>query len=118
MATNGVNGAANGVHLPALASSTEDFLSHNYDYVIVGGGTAGLVIAARLTENPDVTVGVLEAGKNRLGDPLIDCPAMFLQMFNNPDYDWQFMTVPQKHNKNKIHHIPRGKALGGSSAIK
>ena len=74
--TNGVNGAVNGHHLPALATSAEDFLRHNYDYLIVGGGTAGLCIAARLTENPDVTVGVLEAGKNRLGDMLIDCPAM------------------------------------------
>lgn len=94
-ATNGVNGAVNGSHLSALSSSAEDFLRHNYDYVIVGGGTAGLVIAARLTENPDVTVGVLEAGKNRLGDMLVDCPAMFLQMFNNTDYDWAFKTVPQ-----------------------
>ena len=83
MATsNGVNGEHN---LPALSTSAEDFLSHNYDYVVVGGGTAGLVVAARLTENPDVTVGVLEAGKNRLNDPLIDCPATFSQMFNNPD---------------------------------
>ena len=131
--TNGVNGAVNGDHMPALSSSAEEFLSHNYDYVIVGGGTAGLVIAARLTENPDVTVGVLEAGKNKLDDMFIDTPALFLQIFNNPDYDWQFMTEPQvqclqdifwvsadlaqKHNHNKIHHIPRGKALGGSSAI-
>ena len=92
---NGVNGVANGDHLPALATSAEDFLKHKYDFVIVGGGTAGLVVAARLTENEDVTVGVLEAGKNRLGDMLVDSPAMFLQMFNNPEYDWQFKTVPQ-----------------------
>ena len=93
---NGVNGAANGDHrLPALATSAEDFLAHDYDYIIVGGGTAGLVVAARLTENENVKVGVLEAGKNRLGDMLVDCPAMFLQMFNNPEYDWAFMSEPQ-----------------------
>ena len=98
--TNGVNGTVNGHHPPALSPSAEDFLENNYDYVIVGGGTAGLVIAARLTENPDVTVGVLEAGKNRLGDMLVDCPAMFLQMFNNTDYDWAFKTIPQVRKSN------------------
>ena len=88
-----------------------------YVIVIVGGGTAGLVIAARLTENPDVTVGVLEAGKSHLDDILTDCPAFFPKMLNNPDYDWQFMTEPQKHGLTKTHHIPRGRVLGGSSAL-
>ena len=54
---------------PALCS-LDDFLSHDYDYLVVGGGTAGLCIAARLTENPEVKVGVLEAGANRIDDPL------------------------------------------------
>lgn len=95
MAETQTNGAINGHQLPALSKSAEDFLSHNYDYVIIGGGTAGLVVAARLTENPDVTVGVLEAGNSKLGDMLVDCPAMFLQMFGKPEYDWTFMSVPQ-----------------------
>ena len=46
--------------LPALCS-VEEFLKHEYDFVVIGGGTAGLVVAARLTENPNVRVGVLEA---------------------------------------------------------
>jgi len=46
--------------------STEEFASGQYDYVIIGGGTAGLVVAARLTEDPNITVAVLEAGENRL----------------------------------------------------
>lgn len=54
MATNGVNGDS----LPALHTSAEEFLKHDYDFVICGGGTAGLVVAARLTENEDISVGV------------------------------------------------------------
>ncbi|CAK4013685.1 alcohol oxidase [Lecanosticta acicola] len=120
MATNGVNGTngINGHHdMPALSKSAEDFLQHDYDFIVCGGGTAGLVVAARLTENEDVKVGVIEAGKSKLGDMLVDSPVMFMQTFMNPDYDWCHMTEPQKHNKNRRHHIPRGKALGGSSAI-
>ncbi|KAK5197198.1 hypothetical protein LTR99_000443 [Exophiala xenobiotica] len=110
--TNGSNGA----HLPAHVS-IDEFIQQSYDYIICGGGTAGLTIAARLTENPDVTVGVIEAGANRLGDFLVDTPALFLQMFNKPEYDWAFKSTPQAGNHDKIHHIPRGKLLGGSSGI-
>jgi choline dehydrogenase-like flavoprotein len=91
MASNGVNGNS----LPALHSSAEEFLKHEYDFIICGGGTAGLVVAARLTENEDVSVGVLEAGESKLGDQLVESPAMFMQTFNNPDYDWMINTVPQ-----------------------
>jgi choline dehydrogenase-like flavoprotein len=110
--TNGTNGTHKSAHV-----GVEEFVQQSYDYLICGGGTAGLTIAARLTENPDVTVGVIEAGKNLLGDFMVDTPAMFLQMLNNKDYDWAFKTVPQAGNKNKVHHLPRGKLLGGSSGI-
>jgi hypothetical protein len=82
-------------NLPALHHDAASFLAHDYDFIIIGGGTAGLVVAARLTENEDVKVGVLEAGKSRLGDFLVDSPAMFMQMFMNPEYDWCHMTEPQ-----------------------
>ncbi|KIW66735.1 hypothetical protein PV04_06035 [Phialophora macrospora] len=111
--TNGLNGDQKS----ALVSVDEFVAEQSYDYLVCGGGTAGLVIATRLTENPDVTVGVIEAGKNRLGDPLVDVPALFVQMLGNKEYDWAWNTIPQPGNKNKVHHVPRGKALGGSSAI-
>lgn len=75
--------------------TVEEFTRTTFDYVICGGGTAGLVLAARLSENPAVTVGVIEAGKYRIGDPLVDTPAAFSQMFENPDYDWCVYTTPQ-----------------------
>lgn len=88
--TNGVNGTHKSGHV-----GVEEFLKQSYDYLICGGGTAGLTIAARLTENPDITVGVIEAGKNRLGDPLVDTPALFVAMLGNKEYDWAWETVPQ-----------------------
>jgi choline dehydrogenase-like flavoprotein len=75
--------------------SAQDFASRSYDYVVCGGGTAGLVIAARLTEDPNVTVGILEAGGNGLNDMLIDAPNLFLQLQGKPQYDWDYKTVPQ-----------------------
>ncbi|KAJ5159097.1 Glucose-methanol-choline oxidoreductase [Penicillium coprophilum] len=97
--------------------TVEEFTRTLFDYVICGGGTAGLTLAARLSENPDITVGVIEAGKYRIGDPLVDTPAAFSQMFENPDYDWCMYTKPQEGNRGLTHHIPRGKLLGGSSGI-
>jgi choline dehydrogenase-like flavoprotein len=93
--TNGqTNGNTNGT-INALVTSADEFLNTPYDFVICGGGTAGLVLAARLTENPDITVGVLEAGENKLGDVFVDTPAMYTAMFGKPEYDWKFMTTPQ-----------------------
>ena len=98
MATNGTtNGhhATNGSGHGPIVASGDEFLSHDYDFVIAGGGTAALTIAARLTENPDIKVGVIEAGKHRKDDPLVDTPAAFTQMLGNAEYDWIFKTVPQ-----------------------
>ncbi|KAL5042600.1 hypothetical protein BDW71DRAFT_216907 [Aspergillus fruticulosus] len=98
---------------PSPVSSIQEFTQTSFDFLICGGGTAGLAIAARLSENSSVTVGIVEAGKYRIDDPLIDT----LQLFENPEYDWCMYTAPQTGNRGKIHHIPRGKGLGGSSAI-
>ncbi|KAK6351431.1 hypothetical protein TWF718_004591 [Orbilia javanica] len=88
-----------------------------FDYVIAGGGTAGLVLAARLTENPAITVAVIEAGENRLSDLTILAPGLATALYTAPEYDWDFHTVPQTNLNNKVYAQPRGKVLGGSSAI-
>ncbi|RFU24646.1 hypothetical protein B7463_g11689, partial [Scytalidium lignicola] len=97
--------------------TAEKFASSSYDYVIIGGGTAGLVLAARLTEDPSISVGVIEAGENRTDDPLVLIPGFHVKLYEDPKYDWMFKTVPQKYVRNTVHGWPRGRILGGSSAI-
>lgn len=63
-------------------------------YIVVGGGTSGLVVANRLTENPDVHVLVLEAGVNRNDDPRVQVPAFWTTLLGS-EADWQFRSVPQ-----------------------
>lgn len=65
-----------------------------FDFVIVGGGTAGLVLAARLSEDSNTNVLVIEAGDDLTADPRVNVPAMWPQL-QGTDTDWQLMTVPQ-----------------------
>lgn len=64
------------------------------DYVIVGGGTSGLVLASRLSENPSVNVVVLEAGENHLDDPRVYIPAFWPSLMGT-ELDWQFKSLSQ-----------------------
>ncbi|KAK0489555.1 hypothetical protein EDD18DRAFT_1189845 [Armillaria luteobubalina] len=88
-----------------------------FDYVVVGGGTAGLVLAARLSEDASVSVLVLEAGEANLDDSLIMRPGQYGHTFGKPRYGWTFKTVPQKFANGKECFWARGKGLGGSSAM-
>lgn len=76
----------------------------SYDYIIVGGGTAGLVLAARLTEDSSKQVLVLEAGEDLTGDARLSVPAMWPTLLNT-DADWKFKTVPQVCYQVIIRHI-------------
>jgi choline dehydrogenase len=86
-----------------------------YDYVIVGAGSAGCVLANRLTEDPSVSVLLLEAG-GRDRSLKIKIPAAFPQQFHTK-LDWDFATEPEPHVDERSLYIPRGKALGGSSSM-
>ncbi|KAF2013516.1 GMC oxidoreductase [Aaosphaeria arxii CBS 175.79] len=97
--------------------TVEDFTTTRFDYLILGGGTAGCVVAGRLSSDPNITVGVLEAGKYLPDDPFINTPGLVGALFENPAYDWCMYTTPQENAGGVRHNIPRGKALGGSSAI-
>ncbi|KAJ7763563.1 alcohol oxidase [Mycena maculata] len=91
--------------------------SGNFDYVIIGGGTAGLVLAARLIEDPTITVCVLEAGEEVTKE--LDCvvPGFGFKNIGQPKIDWGFVTSPQMNANGRSLYLPRGKALGGSSMI-
>ena len=87
-----------------------------YDYIIVGAGSAGCVLANRLSADPDIRVCLLEAGvSNR--SPLLHVPAGWAATFKNPKYDWSFETEPEPELDGRQVYWPRGKSLGGSSAI-
>ncbi|KAH8111799.1 GMC oxidoreductase, partial [Phellopilus nigrolimitatus] len=101
----------------AMTSSVDDVANKSFEYIIIGGGTAGLTVAARLSEDPSISVAVIEAGSAKFKDPLIAIPAQQGKFVGKPDYDWFLQTTPQTHANNKQRFLPRGKTLGGSSAV-
>jgi len=97
---------------------TTEKLDQKWDYIIVGAGSAGCVLAHRLTEDPDTRVLLLEAGGNAPHwDWRVHMPAAFSYPMNSTTYNWDYMTVPQPNLGNRRMHTPRGRVLGGSSAI-
>src|SRR5438132_9246391 len=86
-----------------------------YDHVIIGGGSAGCVLAARLSEDPDTRVLLLEAGPPDTND-LIHIPAAFGALFRT-EQDWDHATVWEPHCNNRRIFLPRGRMLGGSSSL-
>ncbi|MEK6806711.1 MAG: choline dehydrogenase [Pseudomonadota bacterium] len=88
----------------------------NYDYVIVGGGSAGCVLANRLSASGKHQVCLIEAGPPDT-NPLIRMPGGVIALMRGDSHNWQFWTAPQKHLNNRKMYLPRGKTLGGSSAI-
>ncbi|KIM85542.1 GMC oxidoreductase [Piloderma croceum F 1598] len=97
--------------------AAQAFVETNFDFIVIGGGNAGLPVAARLSENPDVKVGLIEAGVlHSEDDPVVCMPRAFAGP-GNPHYDWAFVTEPQANAQGRIIPAPRGKMLGGSTGI-
>lgn len=87
-----------------------------FDYIVVGAGSAGAIIASRLSENPDVKILLLEAGPSD-NSPLFRVPIGTVALFDNPKYNWRNYTEPQAELNDRRIYWPQGKVLGGSSSI-
>ena len=91
-------------------------MADNFDYIIVGAGSSGCVLANRLSENRKNSVCVLEAGPPDW-NPFIHIPAGFMKTLVNPNVNWLFKSEPSWGTDGRVIDIPRGKTLGGSSSI-
>lgn len=96
----------------ATPAASEDI----YDYVVVGGGSAGCVVASRLSEDPSVSVCLVEAGPQD-SHPLIHVPVGMLGLINHKRLGWGYSCEPQRGLGGRRFPVPRGRTLGGSGAI-
>ncbi len=94
-----------------MGLSSEDW----FDFLVIGSGTAGSVLAARLSEAPELRVGLIEAGAAAT-NPMIASPQTW-PLLQGSEIDWAYRTVPQRHTAGRVHDWPRGRAIGGSTCL-
>jgi choline dehydrogenase-like flavoprotein len=98
----------------ACSAGTSNALE--FDFVIIGGGTSGLVIANRLSELPHITVAVIEPGDEQRTNPNVTSVNNFPLALDS-DIDWKYSSVPQTHAGGRVIQYNAGKAIGGTSTI-
>jgi choline dehydrogenase len=103
-------------HAEALPGSAAQNTRLEPDYIVVGAGSSGCVIVNRLSADPDVRVLLIEAGASGEADAAVTTPGRWVSLIGSP-YDWGYTTEPEPALENRRVVFPRGKALGGSSAI-
>lgn len=91
-------------------------MADSFDYLIVGAGSAGCVLANRLSADPAVRVCLIEAGGSD-ASPRVQVPAGTITLYKSRVFSWNYFSAPQRHLAGRRLHTPRGKALGGSSAM-
>ncbi|NVK47338.1 MAG: GMC family oxidoreductase N-terminal domain-containing protein [Rhodobacteraceae bacterium] len=99
----------------AYPTLTTELNGKTFDYIVCGAGSAGCAIAGRLSEDPDTSVLLVEAGHGDTPD-MVSTPLRVIDIWFS-DYDWGFSTVPQKHAHNREVYWPRGKVMGGCSSM-
>ena len=102
--------------VPLDKEQAEDTSNEHFDYIILGAGTAGLVVASRLSEDPRVSVAVIEAGGFERNSPNVT-NATALGVGKNTRLDWQYETIPQTFAGNRTIIWSAGKGVGGSTLI-
>src|SRR5581483_399890 len=100
----------------APEKASREPLVDSYDYVIVGAGSAGCVLANRLSADPKIQVLLIESGRYE-DHPFIRMPKGVAKIMGNPDFTWPYATDPDACTNNAPEFWTRGKTLGGSSAI-
>lgn len=97
-------------------SSDDEVSRREFDFVIIGGGTAGLAVAARLSEDPSLQIIVLEAGPDVQENEHVDTPGWYGSTLGT-SLDWKFETIPQSGLNGRTIPWARGKAVGGTSLL-
>lgn len=101
-----------------MPGTTDITMDDKYDFILVGGGSAACLIASRLSQQlPTCRILVLEAGQHLPNDPKILTPGLSPSLQGDPKYDWQYITAPEPGLNNRRVKHPRGKVVGGTSAI-
>ena len=90
--------------------------AQSYDYIIVGAGTGGLLIANRLSANPDITVAVIDPGSDQRNNPNVTDPTQWQNSRTTP-INWNYTTVPQTSLSGRVIELEAGNGIGGTSLI-